>query len=161
MYPENPEGTQVIVGLMNMGYISDTARNRTHNHLNHSISLCRSYTLIYVGATTSLSICYAPQNTLIATSKLFPSRASNIWNEVPGCSCTAVGAKFCWYLIRSTKRFDHITPALIWSNYITLHYKFNGLPAYITYHSFQLYLLSDIASSIVLSWMLEIPFLVI
>ena len=31
MYPENPEGTQVIVGSMNMGYLSDTARNRTHN----------------------------------------------------------------------------------------------------------------------------------
>ena len=31
MYPENPEGTQVVVGLMNMGYISDTARNQTHN----------------------------------------------------------------------------------------------------------------------------------
>ena len=31
LYPENPEETQVIVGLMNMGYISDTARNRTHN----------------------------------------------------------------------------------------------------------------------------------
>ena len=31
MYPENPEGTQVIVGSMNMGYISDTARNQTHN----------------------------------------------------------------------------------------------------------------------------------
>ena len=31
MYPENPEGTQVIVGSMNMGYISDTAKNRTHN----------------------------------------------------------------------------------------------------------------------------------
>ena len=31
MYPENPEGTQVIVGSMNMGYMSDTARNRTHN----------------------------------------------------------------------------------------------------------------------------------
>ena len=31
MYPENPEGVQVIVGSMNMGYISDTARNRTHN----------------------------------------------------------------------------------------------------------------------------------
>ena len=31
-YPENPKGTQlVIVGSMNMGYISDTARNRTHN----------------------------------------------------------------------------------------------------------------------------------
>ena len=33
MYPENPEGTQVIVGSMNMGYISDTVRNRTHNLL--------------------------------------------------------------------------------------------------------------------------------
>ena len=31
MYPENPEGTQVILGSMNMGYISNTARNRTHN----------------------------------------------------------------------------------------------------------------------------------
>ena len=31
MHPENPEGTQVIVGSMNMGYISDTARNQTHN----------------------------------------------------------------------------------------------------------------------------------
>ena len=31
MYPENPEGTQVIVGSMNMGNISDTARNRTHD----------------------------------------------------------------------------------------------------------------------------------
>ena len=31
LYPENPKGTQVIVGSMNMGYISDTARNRTHN----------------------------------------------------------------------------------------------------------------------------------
>ena len=48
MYPENPEGTQVIVGSMNMGYISDTARNRTHNlfrpkrepiPLGHSVSL--------------------------------------------------------------------------------------------------------------------------
>ena len=31
MYPENPEGTQVIVGSMNMGYVFDTARNRIHN----------------------------------------------------------------------------------------------------------------------------------
>ena len=31
MYPENPEGTQVIVGSVNMGYISDAARNRSHN----------------------------------------------------------------------------------------------------------------------------------
>ena len=31
MYQENPEGTQVIVGSMNMGYITDTARNRTHD----------------------------------------------------------------------------------------------------------------------------------
>ena len=34
MYPENPEGTQVIIGSMNMGYISDNARNRTHNLLH-------------------------------------------------------------------------------------------------------------------------------
>ena len=34
LYPENPEGTQAIVGSMNnlnMEYISDTVRNRTHN----------------------------------------------------------------------------------------------------------------------------------
>ena len=31
MYQENPEETQVIVGSMNMGYISETARNRTHD----------------------------------------------------------------------------------------------------------------------------------
>ena len=31
MSPENPDGTQVIVGSMNMGYISDTARIRNHN----------------------------------------------------------------------------------------------------------------------------------
>ena len=31
MYPENPEGAQVILDSMNMGYISDTARNRIHN----------------------------------------------------------------------------------------------------------------------------------
>ena len=31
IYPENHKGNQVIVGSMNMGYISDTARNRTHN----------------------------------------------------------------------------------------------------------------------------------
>ena len=31
MYQENPEETQVIVGSLNMGYISDSARNRTHN----------------------------------------------------------------------------------------------------------------------------------
>ena len=31
MYPENPGRTQAIVGSMYMGYISDTARNRTLN----------------------------------------------------------------------------------------------------------------------------------
>ena len=31
MYPENPEGTQVIVGSMNMVYVSDIARNWTSN----------------------------------------------------------------------------------------------------------------------------------
>ena len=29
MYPESPEGTQVIVGSMNMRYISDTAMNQS------------------------------------------------------------------------------------------------------------------------------------
>ena len=29
--PRKPKGTQVNVGSMNMGYIFDTARNRTHN----------------------------------------------------------------------------------------------------------------------------------
>ena len=45
MYPENPEETQVIVGSMNMGYISDTARNRTHNRFRpkrEPIPLCHS-----------------------------------------------------------------------------------------------------------------------
>ena len=46
MYPENPEGTQVIVGLVNMGYVSDTAsRNRTHNLFppkREPIPLCHS-----------------------------------------------------------------------------------------------------------------------
>ena len=51
MYPENPERTQVIVGSMNMEYISDTARNRIHNlfrpkrepiPLGHSIHLLLS-----------------------------------------------------------------------------------------------------------------------
>ena len=31
MYPENSEGTRVIVGSMNMEYVSDTARTRTCN----------------------------------------------------------------------------------------------------------------------------------
>ena len=31
LYLENPKGTQAIVGSMNMGYISYTARNQTHN----------------------------------------------------------------------------------------------------------------------------------
>jgi hypothetical protein len=35
VYPENLEGTREIVGSMNMGYVSDTVRNRTHN-LFHS-----------------------------------------------------------------------------------------------------------------------------
>ena len=33
MYPENHEGPTVIVGSMNMGYISDAAKHRTHNLL--------------------------------------------------------------------------------------------------------------------------------
>ena len=44
MYPENLEGTQVIVGSMNMGYISDTARNRTHNLIGPSVNIVRKKT---------------------------------------------------------------------------------------------------------------------
>ena len=31
MYPENLEGTRVIVGSVSIGYVSDTARIRTRN----------------------------------------------------------------------------------------------------------------------------------
>ena len=47
IYPENPEGTQVIVGSMNMEYISDTAiiliiRNKIQNYFDHCcFCLCR------------------------------------------------------------------------------------------------------------------------
>ena len=44
MYPENPEGTQVIVGSMNMGYISDTARNRiSRKEISHPSIGVKSY----------------------------------------------------------------------------------------------------------------------
>ena len=31
MYPERSEETRVILGSINMGYVSDTARNQTRN----------------------------------------------------------------------------------------------------------------------------------
>ena len=43
--PRDPEGTQVIVGSVNMEYISDTTRNRTHNLFRpkrEPIPLCHS-----------------------------------------------------------------------------------------------------------------------
>ena len=64
MYPENPEGTQVIVGSMNMGYISDSVRNLTHNlfrpkcepiplghramHVESSIPVCTKCLIYYI-----------------------------------------------------------------------------------------------------------------
>ena len=63
MYPENPEGTQVIVGSMNMGYISDTARNRTHNlfrlkweliPLGHSDGLHNSFKMVPIQSTINI-----------------------------------------------------------------------------------------------------------
>ena len=39
MYPENPEGTPVIVGSMYMGYVSDTARTWTRNLFRPKCSL--------------------------------------------------------------------------------------------------------------------------
>ena len=65
MYPENPEGIQVILGSMNMGYISDTARNRTHDlfhpkrepiPLGHSDGLCGP--ILDVVVTSSVSIFF-------------------------------------------------------------------------------------------------------
>ena len=69
MYPENPKETQVIVGSMNMGYISDIARNRTHNlfrpkrepiPLDHSDgqSLVSLESLVLKSASTRLGIIF-------------------------------------------------------------------------------------------------------
>ena len=60
MYPENPEGTQVIVGSINMGYISDTARNRTHNLFRlkrEPIPLCHSDGQIIVCIYVTICLC--------------------------------------------------------------------------------------------------------
>ena len=61
MYPENPEGTQVIEGSMSMGYISDTARNRTPNLLRpkrESIPLGHSDGLSDMSDISSISVCH-------------------------------------------------------------------------------------------------------
>ena len=61
MYQENPEGTQVIVGSMNMGYISDTARNRTHNLFRpqrEPIPLGHSDGLMHVSITDHFCLNY-------------------------------------------------------------------------------------------------------
>ena len=55
--PREPEGTQAIVGSMNMGYISDTARNRTHNLFRpkrEPIPLGHSAGVIDTGLTSGL-----------------------------------------------------------------------------------------------------------
>ena len=75
MYPENPEGSQVIVGSMNMGYISDTARNRTHNlfrpkrgplPLGHSDGLVSAY-LYDVAPVSFLHACTTYYPSLLST----------------------------------------------------------------------------------------------
>ena len=56
MYPENLEGTRVIVGSMNMGYdIFDTARNRTHNLFRPK---CVPIPLGYSDLTFSMSVAH-------------------------------------------------------------------------------------------------------
>ena len=69
MYPENPEGTQVIVGSINMGYMSmsDTARNRiskkgiSHPSLQLSIVLRVLYIFDFQWRpTTSISRYFVP-----------------------------------------------------------------------------------------------------
>ena len=73
MYPENPEGTQAIVGSMNMGYISDTARNRAHNLFRpkrEPIALGHSDGLEYVHGISCLHILngFVPLLTLYSSS---------------------------------------------------------------------------------------------
>ena len=44
MYPENPERTQVIVGSMNMGYISEVAgQNVTGQNVTDKMSRTKCY----------------------------------------------------------------------------------------------------------------------
>ena len=62
MYSENPEGTKVIIGSMNMGYISDTARNRTHNLFRpkwEPISLVMDWTVGAPSPTRALTLALA------------------------------------------------------------------------------------------------------
>ena len=81
MYPENPEGTQVIVGSMNMGYISDTARNWTHNLFRpkrEPIPLCHSDGQFWVaGCSTSHQPARIREETL-ESGNLF----SSIWISI-------------------------------------------------------------------------------
>ena len=56
MYPENPEGTQVIVGSMNMGYISDTIYSIYHMldltvESNHVYTLMKCITQCFIKIT--------------------------------------------------------------------------------------------------------------
>ena len=66
---ENPEGTQIIVGSMNMGYISDTAKNRTHNLFHpkrEPIPLGHSDRLIltFLNSMTSIMLKTTPTSLL-------------------------------------------------------------------------------------------------
>ena len=85
MYPENPEGTQVIVGSMNMGYISDTARNRTHN------LFCPKREPISLGHSDMTGVCLG---------FLSSSYRQSVLN-------------YAARLVFGLKRFDYITPALM------------------------------------------------
>ena len=83
MYPENPVGTQVIVGSMNMGYISDTARNRTHNLFRpkrESIPLGHSDGYIYIYIYLTVVIDRWPIKNL-DDGRIQQNINKNVWNE--------------------------------------------------------------------------------
>ena len=67
MYPKNPKETQVIVGSMNMGYISDTDRNRIlRKEISHpSLQLSKVLRVLYIfdfqwRFTTSIYLYFVP-----------------------------------------------------------------------------------------------------
>ena len=81
MYPENPEGTQVIVGSMNMGYISDTARNRTHNLFRpkrEPIPLCHSDGQFFGLLSSRMSSFLYSHDVVTACHRLFVTKLTSL-----------------------------------------------------------------------------------
>ena len=77
MYPGNTKGTQVILGSMNMGYISETARNRTHN------LFCPKWKLIPLGHSDSyyreLNVHISIKNVRAKQTNGFDRNVPDLW----------------------------------------------------------------------------------